>query len=253
MSSRGKHILCLLLALAMLFTGCQKRRYTSSFTSPRKPNIFQIGYAGIVHFARRWETVDFVSKSYGLSATELRRANNLGRNDSLKPGQMLFIPGASVSKSPKPDQGSKTPVVQQSKTKLPFLSAYSGPKTAKAIHPIKGSTLVRYQQKVDGVPSDGITFAAANGQQVWAVQDGIVRFSTNNFLNLGKVLFIEHPSGIWTLYGNLSEQIAQVGQKVSQGSVIARAGRSGNATRPQLHFRIYRYGNPVSPSLYLGH
>ena len=41
------------------------------------------------------------------------------------------------------------------------------------------------------------------------------------------------------------------GDIVRRGQVIARVGRTGNVTRPQLHFELRRGGRAVNPVRYL--
>ena len=51
-----------------------------------------------------------------------------------------------------------------------------------------------------------------------------------------------HGNGTETVYGHCSKLIAKVGQKVSQGQVIAKVGSTGNSTGNHLHFEVRKNG-----------
>ena len=64
--------------------------------------------------------------------------------------------------------------------------------------------------------------------------------------SFGKYMEIKHDDGTITLYAHLSAFSARQGQRVSQGTVIAKSGNSGGSTGPHLHYEmtkrdIYQY------------
>jgi murein DD-endopeptidase MepM/ murein hydrolase activator NlpD len=54
-----------------------------------------------------------------------------------------------------------------------------------------------------------------------------------------------------TAYGHLEDALVDRGQKVQRGQPIARAGSSGAATEPQLHFQIRQGRRTLDPALHL--
>ncbi len=89
-----------------------------------------------------------------------------------------------------------------------------------------------------GVPVGTPVHAAASGTVVSAGPAG----------GYGNMVEVRHPDGSTTRYGHLSEVNVKPGQAVGQGTVIAKSGRSGNATGPNLHFEVRRGGVAVDPN-----
>jgi murein DD-endopeptidase MepM/ murein hydrolase activator NlpD len=83
----------------------------------------------------------------------------------------------------------------------------------------------------------GVDLRAAYGQDVPAMQPGTVMFSGNQG-NYGTTVVIEHPNGSRSRYAHLSVALVNSGDAVSAGQSIGRAGSSGRATGPHLHFEL---------------
>jgi len=79
--------------------------------------------------------------------------------------------------------------------------------------------------------------AAADGQVVGAGWSG----------GYGREVQIAHGGGIVSLYGHMSEIVAQPGSFVRAGQLIGYVGSSGLSTGPHLHFEVRQGGNPVNP------
>lgn len=83
----------------------------------------------------------------------------------------------------------------------------------------------------------GVDIAMAYGVDVPAAEDGRV-VAAGAQGRYGNTVVIEHASGARTRYAHLSEITVQPGQAVTAGSTIGRAGSSGAATGPHLHFEV---------------
>ncbi len=93
----------------------------------------------------------------------------------------------------------------------------------------------------------GIDLAAGIGDGVKATDSGVVVFSGWATGGYGYMVMIDHGNGYQSVYAHLSQTIANCGQSVSQGQVIALSGSTGNSTGSHLHFEIRYLGGFISP------
>jgi murein DD-endopeptidase MepM/ murein hydrolase activator NlpD len=94
----------------------------------------------------------------------------------------------------------------------------------------------------------GVDYAAPTGTPVRAAGEGRVRFVGMQG-GYGKVIELEHGSGVVTVYGHLSRFASQLkrGQRVALGSVIGYVGSTGLATGPHLHYEYRVRGVHKNP------
>ena len=103
-------------------------------------------------------------------------------------------------------------------------------------HPILHFT--RFHAGVDiGAGWGSPIVAAGDGQVVGAGWGG----------GYGREVQIAHGGGIVSLYGHMSEIVAQPGSFVRAGQLIGYVGSSGLSTGPHLHFEVRQSGQPVNP------
>lgn len=96
----------------------------------------------------------------------------------------------------------------------------------------------------------GVDIAAPTGTAVHAAASGEVVFSGWQ-RGYGRIIEIEHPDGLKTVYAHNSSNLVSVGQQVQQGEKIAKVGETGRATGPHLHFEIRKHNSPVDPASFL--
>lgn len=92
----------------------------------------------------------------------------------------------------------------------------------------------------------GVDLDADMGTPVYAVNGGVVRFS-EDLVNYGKTLIIDHGLGIYSLYLHLNKFKVLDGEQVRQGEVIGLSGNTGYSIAPHLHFSIKANGSSVDP------
>ena len=93
----------------------------------------------------------------------------------------------------------------------------------------------------------GIDVRAAYGQEVSSAGAGRVVFSGEQ-RGYGTTVIVQHADGVQTRYAHLSAALVQRGDAISAGQVVGRAGQSGRATGPHLHFEVIANGVRVDPA-----
>lgn len=103
---------------------------------------------------------------------------------------------------------------------------------------------------VYGVPKfhEGLDISNDVGTAVYASGDGVVESAGRTEAGYGIMVVINHGYGYTSLYAHLSSVLVRAGQEVKRGDVIARSGRTGLVSGPNLHYEIRLHGvlqNPV--------
>jgi murein DD-endopeptidase MepM/ murein hydrolase activator NlpD len=95
----------------------------------------------------------------------------------------------------------------------------------------------------------GTDFRGGVGSDIFASNDGIVSLVMNRFY-LGLVIYIDHGHGAYSYYSHLSESLVKKGDKIKQGELIAKSGKSGRVTGPHLHYAMRLHNVTVDPLEY---
>jgi murein DD-endopeptidase MepM/ murein hydrolase activator NlpD len=225
------------------------------------------------------DTLDGIARRYGVSSESIAERNKLRAPYSLRPGQSLQVPGAryvapsepvetASSSSGGPPSGPPGSVKKEALPPPPGAresnreaSAAPGPSATgeptplsrpattpppgpapRFQWPLRGKILTPYGGESGGQKSDGIDIAADNGAPIKAADGGTVVYAGDGVPHLGNLLLIEHSSGYITAYGNNDSLLVKKGDTVKKGETIARAGSSGGAASPRLHFEVRRGG-----------
>ena len=67
----------------------------------------------------------------------------------------------------------------------------------------------------------------------------------------GLTVEVDHGYGIMTRYAHCDKILAERGQAVTRGEVLAQVGSSGRATASHLHYEIWRDGEAQNPRDYI--
>lgn len=92
----------------------------------------------------------------------------------------------------------------------------------------------------------GLDIGASWGSPIVAAGDGRV-VAAGWAGGYGREVQIAHGGGLISLYGHMSEIVAEPGSFVRQGQVIGYVGSSGLSTGPHVHFEVRLGGQPVNP------
>lgn len=116
------------------------------------------------------------------------------------------------------------------------ISSYFGPRTS----PTAGASSNH----------KGIDIPCPLGSDIVAGDDGTVVISQYS-VSAGYYIMIDHGGGVSTVYMHNSQLLVGVGETVSKGQVIAKAGSTGYSTGNHCHFGVMINGTYVNPLDYL--
>jgi murein DD-endopeptidase MepM/ murein hydrolase activator NlpD len=197
----------------------------------------------VYHEVRRGENLYRIGKAYGVSHVELARANGISDAGKLEIGQKLFVPGGrrvlpvnvitperAVSDAP---PGNELPLGE-----------------GVFIWPLATGTLTSTFGPRGRSFHDGIDIGAAPGTVVRASRDGAVIYS-DTLRGYGNVVIVQHAGGYATVYAHNEENLVDAGTQVRQGEPLARVGRSGRTSGPNLHFEIRKDNIARNPIYFL--
>ena len=227
----------LVLYLVICFLFCSLFSAGCKTTRGSRANLANIPTVpGKYHKVKKGETLWGISRTYGLSIDDIVKTNRIPDASIIKVGQRIFIPD-NPSKSYKP--------IQQQTTTSSFKAE------SNFLWPAKGRVISYYGVKYDGIKSKGIKIRARQGQEVKAARSGIVSFCEDKVKGKGKTIIIDHGDGFLTVYAHNSENLVDLGEKVTQGQAIALIGCTGRTDHPQLYFEIRKGHKPQNPFYYL--
>ena len=154
---------------------------------------------------QRGDTLWSLARRWHVSVAELKRANGL-TGDTIRTGQELVIPSGAA-------------VVEPRATGLSW--------------PVPSSRQARGE-------GDALVVYASEGAVVVAAGPGLVSYVSERVRGLGKVVMVEHPDGLLTMYGRLGEAAVRAGQYVQRGQPLGQIGPGGPRRGPRLRFMVFR-------------
>ncbi len=225
-----------------------------------------------VYVVNEKDTVNSISQRYGVPSQTIIDRNNLKAPYTLKVGQYIELPGArfvadntgGASPAPTPPgpvkrdslppptehkiaAGQPTPLsppaVEAGKTERKTEATVAATPPPRFAWPLRGKILTPYGTGQGGQKNDGIDIQATTGEPVKAADGGTVIYAGSDVAHLGNLLLVQHQGGYITAYGNNEALLVKKGDTVKKGQTIAKAGNSGGASSPRLHFEVRRGGS----------
>lgn len=236
---------------------------------------------GTSHTVSAGDTLYGVARSYGVKVTDLAAANGLSNTSGVRIGQKLTIPGpgfvrqAAVGGPLEPDRARKTAAKQKVAKTIPVatpaatpvrtqvaaksnasesIGPLPSPPTRAASNfrwPVRGRLISRFGPQSDGSRNDGINISVPAGTSVKASENGVVAYAGSELKGYGNLVLIRHTDDWVTAYAHNNEILVKRGDTVKRGQIIAKAGKSGSVTKPQVHFEVRKGAKAVDPLTYL--
>ncbi len=186
--------------------------------------------SGVVHDVKKGDTLVQVAKLYKSGAEDIISFNNLSDEGDIFVGDILVVPNGVMPAKPQP-VASQIPLGSSY-----FICPNASCNITQGLH---------WYNAIDFKGSCGDpVFAAAAGK----VQR--VKYGWNQ--GGGNTVTILHPNGVVTTYGHVSASLANPGQDVSQGDIIALVGGkpgtpgAGISTGCHVHFGVIGARNPFA-------
>jgi murein DD-endopeptidase MepM/ murein hydrolase activator NlpD len=223
-------------------------------------------YGGF-HITGPGDTLTKIANRYRVSLVDLAKANRIPPHAQIKLGDRLAIP-AKNSAPPRADAAPASPTAVPPKqvasadpqhsanlaspTQSPEADAKQGNGGTVFRWPVRGRIVAAFGAKTNGQHNDGINISVPEGTPIKAAEGGVVAYAGNELKGYGNLILVRHPNGFVTAYAHASELLVKRGDTVTRGQVIAKSGRTGAISAPQLHFEIRKGSTPVDPTPYLG-
>jgi len=215
-----------ILILALTLAGCATGKHYPA-------DLKSISAPGSYHEVKRGETLWSIARTYDMDLKKLIAANRLPDASKIEISQLIFIPEAHA-RSEKP----VAPPKQKAKLE-------------NFIWPVKGDVISYFGSVSNMTKNKGIDIQTNMGTSILASRSGTVTFANDRLKGYGKTIIIDHMDGFETVYAHNSQNLVIADQYVKQGEVIGKAGKTGRATRPTLHFEIRKKHDPQNPFYYL--
>jgi len=205
-----------LVLLALMISACATYRTDVDKTPKQR-----------YYVVKEYDNIDSIAFAFEITTGQLQLANPWLSSSTITPGQRLMIP-------------------QDVFDDHAFIPGQDG----EFIWPLDTVDVSSRFGYRNGRMHNGIDLRAPRGTEIVASSAGRVVFSGRKN-GYGLMLVIKHRGGIASVYAHNKRNIVQVGELVDQGQMIARVGRSGNATGYHVHFELRNQGKAINPAPYL--
>ena len=190
---------------------------------------------GTHHVVRPGETLAAIGRIYGVTWQTLAQVNQLVDPHRIEVGQAILIP-------------SQGPTGSRNAQPLAVPSRFVPDR--------------RLQWPTDGLVSSGfgmrggrfhggIDISGERGTPIVAVAEGVVMFSGPGPDGYGKVVMLDHGSGLITFYAHNERNVVRQGERVRRGQTVALMGDTGRASGTHVHFEVHQHGRLVDPMRWL--
>ncbi len=199
-----------------------------------------------IYRVRPGDTLYSLSRRFEVPLETLAATNGITAPYSLAIDQQLVIPGAAAAAAATTPAApsSASEAARQSENDSILVSKTPGSRFA---WPLRGDIVMGFGVNDGGVRNDGINIAAPVGAPVRAAADGEVVYTGAELEGYGNLLLIRHEDGWVSAYAHTDTILVEKGEKVRQGQVVAKVGKTGAVEQSQLHFELRHELKPRDP------
>lgn len=237
---------------------------------------------GFRHTVAHGETIWDLSRSFGVSVSEIMAANRLdaGEAGALREGDDIFIPGVSGDDGGSRGEGEGTPrrralsprqteALARARTlglgthdaASDILHGRLRPEWTRAASrtfergrtpgtlrwPVANGWFVRGFGSGEGGYHQAFDIMGEIGWNVRSSAPGIVGYSGDEIPGYGNVVFVIHPGGWVTMYAHNSVNFVVAGERVPAGGILAELGSTGISRGPHVHYELIFDGQNCDP------
>jgi murein DD-endopeptidase MepM/ murein hydrolase activator NlpD len=233
----------------------KRKRLLAKKQTP-KPVVTPAGSYVVVGGDTIWQ----ISSKTGVPRADLLAANGLTSTTPLQIGQKLIVPdtgktarlpAVKTAKTSTANSALPTPVKAPKVAAVKVDAPKKAAKSNKLRWPATGKIVSSFGDVNNGRKNVGINLSVAEGTAVRSASAGTVVYVGDQIANYGNLILIRHGDGLVTAYAHNKSLLVTKGEKVGRGQVIARAGSTGDVSRPQIHFEVRKGSQPVDPLTYL--
>lgn len=234
-------------------------------------------HRGFRHTIGHGETIWDLSRSFGVSVSEIMSANRLDRDEAsaLREGDDIFIPGAEGED--RPSEGTRrralTPRQTEALARARDLGLGTHDAAGDLLHgrmrpewiraasrgsargrtpgtlrwPVTNGWFVRGFGSGEGGYHQAFDIMGEIGWNVRSSAPGIVGYSGDEIPGYGNVVFVVHPGGWVTMYAHNSVNFVVAGERVPAGGILAELGSTGISRGPHVHYELIFEGRNCDP------
>jgi septal ring factor EnvC (AmiA/AmiB activator) len=209
---------------------------------------------------RQQERQETLAQLAGQIASQHREIETLKQNEH-RLASLIITLAKKAAQTRKTAQDKSMAQAKQRAPARPAPLAQADPKSARGAFaqlrgrltsPVAGSRLEHSaaRRDADQALRKGLFIKANEGAEVRAVAVGVVVFA-DWLRGYGNLLIIDHDDDFHSVYGNNQTLLADVGQPVGSGKVIAIVGASGGQPESGLYFELRYRGQAIDAAKWL--
>ncbi len=254
-----------ILIIPLIITGCSSPSRPAKVIELSQPPSRNV----TTHVVSKGETLYSIAWRYGLDYKGLARANKIGADYYIYPGQVLNL--VSLPEKPSPSKNTHTQSVAKSRsatsnndsgvkkatpprskllTRSPAQqnSQTTSNSSVNWVWPSHGAIVRHF--RVGDPEGEGIDLVMKKGDSVVSAADGTVVYAGEGLRRYGKLLIIKHNKQFLSAYAHADRILVDEGSQVKAGQKVAEI-TSERISQPKLYFEIRDGGKPVDPLRFL--